>query len=500
MGFGQVGIGAGRERGSGMEALRARWRWVQRRNPLREWSTTKVVMLGLGLFELVIQAPSFALVDGAALKGSLSIPDEAVDRPAGRAFLVLFIIYIGLARLGFCFSEADSLGGWTVLVLAHVVETIAWYWFAFLKLEGAPQFNMSCVYQLCMRAINAYYSSTGGGAAVGAGATAAAASAAAAAAAAAKMRPAAAGVVIGSKSAQHDHNVLVVLPAITLLLVAFGGKSGSQLAGVLWRGLSADKTLKTVDQVIIFMQVPENMKEEEELVMVLEKVGSLCVGNDTNCVSFAKSADFWQAFKTVLQSSRLSSSVALAKFGSRAVNNLARNNDDNKKLLGQSGACEAVTRAMRTHSTDVEVAQWGSRAVGNLAFNADNRTKLGGAGACEELTRALKLHPSNHSVAQWGCRAVTYLAHLNPSNKAKLGTAGAAEEVTEALRTHLSSSYPDVAEQGCVAIQELADGNAENKLKLRAAGAEAAVALVLASADMRENVKIEARNALKKLY
>ena len=459
----------------------------------------KIGMLLLGLFELVLSAPSMAAVDANALEGSLSIPEVALEGPAGRALLVIFIIFIGLVRLGFCFSgetNRDSFGAYIVLVGSHVVETAAWYFFAWIKMENSPRMDFSCAYYLFFRALNAFW---GVGVGVGVGGVGVGVGGAGLGVRGATSPSAAstAAVIAGRKGIEHDHSVLVVLPILTLGIALFGGRSTfATTLSSLWKG--PNKELKTVDQVIIFMQVPENMKEEDELVMVLEKVGSLCVGNDTNCSEFAKSAPFWVALKNILQSSRLSTAVPVAKFGLRAITNLARNNDENKVKLGQSGACEEAARAMRTHSSDMDVAQWGSRAVGNLSFNADNRTKLGTAGSCEEIIRSLKLHPGSPIVAQWGCRAVAALAMTNPINRAKLGTAGACEEVTESLRGHPGCA--EVAEEGCLAIQRLAESNNDNKLRLQVAGAEAAVALVLARTDMRSSVKVEARAALKTLY
>jgi len=426
----------------------------------------KVCMLGLGLFELVLQAPAFVWADPAAYRGALSIPDGLLDSPGSRVLFGAFIAFIGLVRLSYCFTEKDNAGAYILLVFSHAVELVVWYALAFCRLNLQSIDGFLWIYQVFTRSANRFY--TGGvGETDG------------------ESQP---------KGREHDHAALVVLPVITLLIAVFGGKGGILNISSLFRDSSK---LKTVDQVVIFMQMVENIKEEEDLVMVLEKVGSLCVGNDTNCSEFAKSAPFWSALKTVLQSGRLCTSQTLAKYGCRAINNLARNNDENKVKLGQSGACEELARAMRAHSSNSEVAQWGCRAVGNLAFNNDNRAKQGTSGACEEVTRALKLHPSNRLVAQWGCRAVTYLAHNNTVNKAKLGTAGACDEVSGALIAHLGSS--DVAEQGCLAIQELATSNADNKTRLRAAGAESGVALVLARSDMGEAVKREARRALQTL-
>lgn len=442
------------------------YKTVARLNPFKRWSWMKVFMLALGLFELVVQAPMFLMIDSAQFRGSLTLPEEILEAFPCRVLFCVFIIYLGLIRLAYCFSEKDNFGAYAVLILAHVIESTTWYTFAFIKLPTST-LTFDWVYQVFIKAATDFNhrhvdDKTSH---------------------------------IGPRTREHDFATLVIVPILTLFIAIFGSKGGASLYAFLRAANS--KTLKTVDQVIIFMQVPENMKEEDELVMVLERIGSLCVGNDTNCTEFAKSSAFWPALKNILQSSRLSTSVPIAKYGCRAVNNLARTNDDNKVKLGVSGACEEVARAMRTHSSDAEVAQWGLRAIGNLAFNDSNRSKQGTAGACEEVTRAMKLHSSSRLIAQWGCRAVVYLAHSNSVNKGKLGTAGACEEITSSLQSNLSC--PEVAEQGCLAIQELAEGNMDNKMRLRTAGAEAAVALVLARADMGERVKKEARNALVKL-
>lgn len=456
-----------------MDALvrSTKWRnWLHQHNPFRTWTYVRVLVFCLGVFEL-INAPIF-LIDSAqhadAYRMSWTIPNEVLDVPAVKVIFCVCIIFLGLVRLGYCFADLkDNAGPYVVLVACHAVESCMWYALAFFKMQAAGHASDPApTFEWVARVLRGLV---------------------------AEWRASSTAL---PKGKVHDLVTLLAVPLLTLVFALFGAGTTNPNF-YLWFGLLRGKALKTVDQVVTFMQVPDNMKDEEELVMVLEKIGSLCVGNDTNCTEFAKSAAFWPQFKVILQSGRLSTSVGIAKYGCRAINNLARNNDENKVKLGASGACEEVPRALRAHSSDAEVAQWGCRAVGNLAFNNDNRAKQGTAGACEEVTRAMRNHPVNRKVAQWGCRAIECLAFNNVVNKAKLGTAGACEEVTNDLKIHLS--YGAVAEQGCLAIQQLADNNAENKVKLRAAGAEAAVALVLACTDMSEVVKKEARNALKKL-
>lgn len=444
--------------------------WLHQHNPFRTWTVIRVLVFCLGLFEL-INAPVFymdAQADPEAFRPAWTLPDEVLDSQPCRLLFATFVIFIGLVRLGYSFADLkDNLGPYAVLLMAHMLECALFYSLCFGKMQAAhhasnPQPTAEWVARMLLGLYN-------------------------------ECREAGGAM---SKGRKHDLVVLLLLPLLTLVIGLFGaGTSNPNF--YMWFGFVRGKALKTVDQVITFMQVPDNTKDEEDLVMVLEKIGSLCMGNDTNCTEFAKSAAFWASLRPILLSSRLSTSGQIAKYGCRAINNLARNNDENKVKLGTSGACEEVVRALRAHSSDADVAQWGCRAVGNLAFNNENRARQGAAGACEEVTQAMRNHSVNRKVAQWGCRAIQCLAYNNVANKGKLGTAGACEEVTNYLKVHLSCAA--VAEQGCLAIQELAEGNAENRAKLRAAGAEAAVALVLACTDTGEVVKKEARSALKKL-
>ena len=122
----------------------------------------------------------------------------------------------------------------------------------------------------------------------------------------------------------------------------------------------------------------------------------------------------------------------VAEYGCEAVAAFAQDTT-NSGRLGEAGACEAVTAALREYGDYRDVAMEGLLAVALLARNTDNSDRLGEAGACEAVTALLKKEWLWEECASYGCNAVARLAR-DIENSSRLGKAGACEVVTALLK------------------------------------------------------------------
>lgn len=106
------------------------------------------------------------------------------------------------------------------------------------------------------------------------------------------------------------------------------------------------------------------------------------------------------------------------------------------QILGRSGGAQAVVFALDACSGDKSVAWAGLLAVAKLSVSSDNRRLLGEVGACSLISKALLEFSDDNAIAEEGCRAVAGLAALSGFNRTALGRAGAAEATTAALWKH----------------------------------------------------------------
>ena len=106
------------------------------------------------------------------------------------------------------------------------------------------------------------------------------------------------------------------------------------------------------------------------------------------------------------------------------------------QILGRNGGAQAVVFALDACSGDKSVAWAGLLAVAKLSVSSDNRRLLGEVGACSLISKALLEFSDDDAIAEEGCRAVAGLAALSGFNRTALGRAGAAEATTAALRKH----------------------------------------------------------------
>lgn len=110
------------------------------------------------------------------------------------------------------------------------------------------------------------------------------------------------------------------------------------------------------------------------------------------------------------------------------------------QALGRNGGAQAVTSAFKACPGDKDVALAGLLAVAKLAISSENRRLLGEAGACPLVAKELLEFSDDEAVAGEGCRAVTRIAALSGFNRTSLGLAGAAEATAAALLNHPSKS------------------------------------------------------------
>lgn len=123
------------------------------------------------------------------------------------------------------------------------------------------------------------------------------------------------------------------------------------------------------------------------------------------------------------------------------------------QMLGRNGGAQAVTGAFKACPGDKDVALAGLLAVAKLSISSENRRLLGEAGACPLVSKELLELSDDETVAEEGCRAIARLAALSGFNRTALGLAGAAEATAAALLNH--PSRPAVQRWGLSAAAAL---------------------------------------------
>ena len=120
---------------------------------------------------------------------------------------------------------------------------------------------------------------------------------------------------------------------------------------------------------------------------------------------------------TMLQWS--SGSAAVAQWGCSAIYMLAKHQTrEHQQALANSGACEAVVKALLRFGTVEEVALAGCLAVVALAREvAGAKDLMGAVGACAALTAVIQEHISNVTVIEWSCLAVDILAAVHEGTR-----------------------------------------------------------------------------------
>jgi len=81
-----------------------------------------------------------------------------------------------------------------------------------------------------------------------------------------------------------------------------------------------------------------------------------------------------------------------------------------------SGACEALVRVLKTHSSNPQVLENACGAMWNIADNND-ADKV--SGTCEALGTVLNTHSSNLQVLENACGAILNIAGNNYANKGR---------------------------------------------------------------------------------
>ena len=124
-----------------------------------------------------------------------------------------------------------------------------------------------------------------------------------------------------------------------------------------------------------------------------------------------------------------------------------------RTLLGNSGACEAVTNILTTYTSDEAIKKASQQqsdnigiiflclqAVVALSLNEDdNRSRFGKCGACEKTIAAMTLHLGSEDIAIRGATVVLTLAKHHHSNAQKFTATGALTVMLRILQKNSSS-------------------------------------------------------------
>lgn len=121
-----------------------------------------------------------------------------------------------------------------------------------------------------------------------------------------------------------------------------------------------------------------------------------------------------------------------------------------RSLLGKYNLPEAVSLALRTHSTSEGVCHFGISVLGNLAFsNPDNRARISQI-CLDDVLRSMSSYRSNADLQCHGMLALTNLAHENDPNKRLISSRGGVSTVLDAMESHLGEEK--VQRQACWAL------------------------------------------------
>lgn len=140
---------------------------------------------------------------------------------------------------------------------------------------------------------------------------------------------------------------------------------------------------------------------------------------------------------------------------------------ENRRRLGDCGACASVAAALRTFQNDRPVMEQAVSAIRNLAIEEENTKRLGSEGACEAVINAMRIYHNEPAFMSKACAAVVNLAGGNQDNKRRMGMGGAIECVLGALRAFPTDAA--IVEQGLWAVKNLAV-DPDNTQRLGAAG------------------------------
>lgn len=177
----------------------------------------------------------------------------------------------------------------------------------------------------------------------------------------------------------------------------------------------------------------------ETQVWAAQAVAELAAGhsNENRCGALIRAGALKALFAAM---SRRPADRQLQRAGCLALGSVARASSQAKDLhnLGRNGGAHAVIFALEACADDVDVAWAGLLAVGKLSISAENRRLLGEAGACPLVSSILVAFVKDARLAEEGCRAVAGLAALSGFNRTALGRGGAAEATALVLRSHPS--------------------------------------------------------------
>ena len=120
--------------------------------------------------------------------------------------------------------------------------------------------------------------------------------------------------------------------------------------------------------------------------------------------------------------------VSVAHQWIKSVSALTRNCDRCWVRFGKAGICPVLINILIFHSASADFVEYWCNVIGNIAIQEDNRKELGDLGACEAimfvLEQTLKVHPDGNGIAQWACKATENLCNGYEPNKTRFIAAG----------------------------------------------------------------------------
>lgn len=113
--------------------------------------------------------------------------------------------------------------------------------------------------------------------------------------------------------------------------------------------------------------------------------------------------------------------------------------ESNRERFSNAGASEICARALVKYASDPEAVCWICRAIGHLANNCDNnRDLLGQSGACQNIILALQRYPMNLNVCTEACWAIRQLA-LFEENRSSFSNDAAPESIMATYANHFKN-------------------------------------------------------------
>lgn len=179
-----------------------------------------------------------------------------------------------------------------------------------------------------------------------------------------------------------------------------------------------------------------------------------------------------------------------------ALRNLCVKDDENKVLLANAGAIDAIIQAMQNHRDEVQIQARASWVLSVIGVNEDNKLYIGENGGSECIVRSMWDYPDDLGIQEKGCRALWTLS-VKTQNRDSILDVDGISAIIVAMKNH--ASEPDIQERGCGVLCNMAANDDDIKVQIVDEGALEAIVMAMVLHGENEGVQELAVNILYKL-